>query len=218
MPTSRHPSTVGNWCFSFEVWAILRKGTLSKRKLHRGTMSARGRAKSAMPVFTSVGRRRLWRMWCDPREHPDAIIPDLATNTVARFTKAQVDLVYGSLWKQRYFTKIGDDYFPLPAQWVVGTREWRPYLVPKTADWWTAFYPPDNMQRPTGPTCDGCHSVGYDIRTKRVAEWNVACERCHGPGSEHVTHPARGYILNPAQMDSGSTTDICIHPALVRQC
>jgi len=42
------------------------------------------------------------------------------------------------------------------------------------------------MQRPTGPTCDGCHSVDYDIHTKKVLEWNVGCERCHGPGSDHV--------------------------------
>jgi hypothetical protein len=40
----------------------------------------------------------------DPREHPEAIIPDPATNNVAPFTKDQVALVYGSLWKQRYFT------------------------------------------------------------------------------------------------------------------
>jgi len=52
----------------------------------------------------------------DPREHPDAIIPDLNTNTVAKFSKEQVALVYGSKWKQRYFTKIGDDYYPLAAQ------------------------------------------------------------------------------------------------------
>ena len=43
----------------------------------------------------------------DPREHPDAIIPDLATNSIARFGKDDVALVYGSLWKQRYFTKRG---------------------------------------------------------------------------------------------------------------
>jgi hypothetical protein len=55
-----------------------------------------------------------------------------------------------------------------------------------------AVYPPDHMRRPTGPTCDGCHSVDYDIRTKQVAEWNVGCERCHGPGSEHAAHPTRG--------------------------
>jgi mono/diheme cytochrome c family protein len=35
----------------------------------------------------------------DPREHPEAIIPDLATNPLAKFTKDQIALVYGSLWK-----------------------------------------------------------------------------------------------------------------------
>ena len=34
----------------------------------------------------------------DPREHPEAIIPDLATNPLTKFTKGQVALVYGSLW------------------------------------------------------------------------------------------------------------------------
>jgi|SRR5579862_1004575 len=146
----------------------------------------------------------------DPREHPDAIIPDLATNTIAKFTMDQVSLVYGSLWKQRYFTKRGDDYFPEPAQWDVTHRVWRPYFVAKGTDWWVPFYPEDNMQRPTGPTCDGCHSVNYDIKTKQVAEWNVGCEKCHGPGSDHVQHPTRGNILNPAQMDYVAANDTCI--------
>jgi predicted CXXCH cytochrome family protein len=146
----------------------------------------------------------------DPREHPEAIIPNLATNTVARFTKDQVALVYGSLWKQRYFTKVGDDYFPLSAQWDVTHRVWRPYFVASGTDWWVPFYPPDNMQRPTGPTCDGCHSVGYDIHTKQVVEWNVGCERCHGPGSEHAEHPSRGNILNPARMEYVQANDTCI--------
>ena len=146
----------------------------------------------------------------DPREHPDAIIPDLATNTVAKFTKDDVALVYGSLWKQRYFTKIGDDYFPEPAQWDVTHRVWRPYFVAKGTDWWEPFYPADNMQRPTGATCDGCHSVDYDIHTKRVAEWNVGCEKCHGPGSEHVEHPSRENILSPARMDYVQASDTCI--------
>jgi predicted CXXCH cytochrome family protein len=146
----------------------------------------------------------------DPREHPDAIIPDLATDTIAKFTKDDVALVYGSVWKQRYFTKRGDDYFPEPAQWDITHRVWRPYFVAKGTDWWEPFYPPDNMQRPTGPTCDGCHSVDYNIHTKQVAEWNVGCEKCHGPGSEHVEHPSRGNILNPAQMDYVAASDTCI--------
>jgi hypothetical protein len=99
----------------------------------------------------------------DPREHPDAIIPDLKTNTVSPFTLDQVAFVYGSKWKQRYFTRIGDDYYPLPVQWDIGNKTWRPYHVADTgADWWTAHYPSSNMERPTGPTCDGCHSVNYD--------------------------------------------------------
>ena len=123
----------------------------------------------------------------DPREHPEAIIPDLATNNVARNSpRTDVAFVYGSIWKQRYFTKIGDDYFPQPAQWDVTNHVWQPYFVAKGTDWWEPFYPADNMKRPTGPTCDGCHSVDYNIHTKQVAEWNVGCERCHGPGSEHV--------------------------------
>lgn len=147
----------------------------------------------------------------DPREHPEAITPNLATNNVAKFTKDQVALVYGSLWKQRYFSKVGDDYFPLPAQWVFADHSWRPYHVPdKGGDWWTAYYPPDNMQRPTGPTCDGCHSVAYDIHTKQVAEWNVGCERCHGAGSEHVAHPTRDNILNPGRLDPVDDTDTCV--------
>jgi len=146
----------------------------------------------------------------DPREYPEAIIPDLATNTVAKFSKDQVAFVYGSLWKQRYFTKVGDDYFPLPAQWDVVHKKWLPYFVKPGTDWWAPFYPADNMQRPTGPTCDGCHSVGYDIKTKQVAEWNVGCERCHGPGSEHVAHGSRENILNPAKMDYVAATDTCV--------
>ena len=147
----------------------------------------------------------------DPRQHPDAIIPDLATNAVSKFSKDQVAFVYGSLWKQRYFTKIGDDYFPLPVQWEVTNHKWSKYTVPASgADWWAAFYPPDNMRRPTGPTCDGCHSVGYDIHNKQVAEWNVGCERCHGPGSEHVAHPTASNIINPAHMDYVAASDTCI--------
>ena len=146
----------------------------------------------------------------DPSTHPEAIIPDLRTNPLTRFAKEQVALVYGSVWKQRYFTKIGDDYFPEGAQWDVTHKVWRPYFVANGTDWWSTLYPPDNMQRPTGPTCDGCHSVDYNIHTKQVAEWNVGCERCHGPGSEHVAHPTRANTLNPARMDYVRANDTCI--------
>jgi predicted CXXCH cytochrome family protein len=83
--------------------------------------------------------------------------------------------------------------------------------VTSCSDWWTAYYPSDNMQRPTGPTCDGCHSVNYDTHTKTVTEWNVGCERCHGPGSEHAANPTRNNILNPSAIDDVASNDTCIH-------
>lgn len=146
----------------------------------------------------------------DPRAYPNAIAANLSTNTVSKLSVDQIAFVYGSVWKQRYFTKIGDDYFPLPVQWDFATHQWLPYNVPAKGDWWTAYYPPDNIHRPTGPTCDGCHSVNYDIHTKQVSEWNVGCERCHGPGSEHAAHPSRGNVVNPAHMDSVAANDTCI--------
>jgi predicted CXXCH cytochrome family protein len=70
---------------------------------------------------------------------------------------------------------------------------------------WFHLYPGQNVTYRdelhwTGPSqnwnymCAACHSTGirknYDARTRRFAtsyaEVNVACEACHGPGSDHV--------------------------------
>jgi predicted CXXCH cytochrome family protein len=147
----------------------------------------------------------------DPKEHPDAILPDLSKpDPLITFKKDDIAFVYGSKWKQRYFKKVGDDYFVLPAQWDINNQVWRPYFVKAGTDWWASLYPPDNMKRPTGPLCDGCHSVNYNIANKTVTEWNVGCEKCHGPGSEHVAHPSRSSIVNPARLDSVQANDTCI--------
>jgi predicted CXXCH cytochrome family protein len=145
----------------------------------------------------------------DPREHPDAIIPDLSQpDPLLTFSKDDIAFVYGGKWKQRYWKRVGDDYYPLPAQWDVTHKKWRPYFA--KADWWSPYYPPDNLKRPTGPTCDGCHSVNYNIQTKTVTEWNVGCEKCHGPGSEHMKQPDGATIVNPARLDYVQANDTCI--------
>ncbi len=147
----------------------------------------------------------------DPREHPDAVIPDFSKpDPLLTFTLADVALTYGSKWKQRYFTKVGKDYFPLPAQWDVTHRIWRACFVQPNTDWWVPHYPADNMKRPTGPLCDGCHSVNYNIQSKAVTEWNVGCERCHGPGSAHAAQPSAANIVNPAKLDFVRANDTCI--------
>jgi predicted CXXCH cytochrome family protein len=156
-------------------------------------------------------KTRMANVVTDPKTHPEVILPDLAkADPLVKFKKEDVALVYGTKWKQRYFQKVGDDYFPLGAQWDVNHKIWRPYNAALGTDWWTKFYPPENSARPTGPLCDGCHSVNYNIETKAVTEWNVGCEKCHGPGSEHIQRPSRGNIVNPARMDSVQANDVCI--------
>ena len=147
----------------------------------------------------------------DPKEYPDAITPDLTKpDPLLTFTKDDIAFVYGSKWKQRYFNRVGNDYYPLPAQWDFTHKMWRPYFAQNGTDWWTQFYPADNMKRPTGPLCDGCHSVNYDVQAKTVTEWNVGCEKCHGPGGDHVRQPMRSNIVNPTRLDSLQANDICI--------
>ncbi|HEX3745859.1 MAG TPA: cytochrome c3 family protein [Bryobacteraceae bacterium] len=162
-------------------------------------------------IYARWTKTRMANVVRDPREHPDAIIPDLSKpNPLVTFSKDDIALVYGSKWKQRYFTRRGDDYYVLPAQWDVQHQVWRAFHTAPNTDWWVKYYPEDNMQRPTGPLCDGCHSVNYNIETHTVTEWNVGCERCHGPGSDHVSHPTQANILNPARETYVDGNDTCI--------
>lgn len=57
-------------------------------------------------IYARWSRTRMANVVRDPREHPDAIIPDLskADPAVVKFKLDDIALVYGSKWKQRYFT------------------------------------------------------------------------------------------------------------------
>ncbi|HEX4180562.1 MAG TPA: c-type cytochrome [Caulobacteraceae bacterium] len=165
-------------------------------------------------IFARWSKTRMANVVRDPKSHSDAIIPDLAhADPMVKFTAKDIAFVYGSHWKQRYFKKAGDSYVPFPVQWDITNKKWSPYHVPDNGgDWWARFYPDpgDNSNRPTGPLCDGCHSVGFDIKTSTVAEWNVGCERCHGAGSAHAANPTRFNILNPARQNYVDASDSCI--------
>jgi predicted CXXCH cytochrome family protein len=157
---------------------------------------------------------RMANVVTDPKVNPSVVIPDFSkADPLVTFKLADVALVYGTKWKQRYFIRSGDDYYPAPAQWDVQNRVWRPYFTAPNTDWWVSHYPAqqgDNTKRPTGPLCDGCHSVNYNIRTKQATEWNVGCERCHGPGSEHVARPSKTNIIDPSRLDFVRANDTCL--------
>jgi len=162
-------------------------------------------------TYERWSKTRMANVVQDPKTHPSAVLPDFSRkDPLLTFSLEDVAFTYGSKWKQRYFARVGDDYYPLPAQWDVAHKIWRPYVVQPNTDWWVPFYPGDNRSRPTGPLCDGCHSVNYDIAKHTVTEWNVGCERCHGPGGDHVKQPTAQNIVNPKRLDFVRANDTCI--------
>src|ERR1700722_13086946 len=102
----------------------------------------------------------------DPKQRSNAVLGDFSKpNPLVTFKPEEVAFTYGTKWKQRYWKKQGDDYFVLPGQWDVRNKVWRAYHVQPNTDWWVPFYPEAQEGRPTGPLCDGCHSVNYDVKT-----------------------------------------------------
>jgi len=52
----------------------------------------------------------------DPKEHREAVLGDFVhAITFAPSAWTKRPFVYGSRFKQRYFTKRGDHYYPLPS-------------------------------------------------------------------------------------------------------
>ena len=52
--------------------------------------------------------------------------------------------------------------------------------------------------------------MNYDIKTKTVTEWNVGCEKCHGPGSLHVQDPSAATSSTRRRLDYVRANDVCI--------
>ena len=115
------------------------------------------------------------RMMRDARIDPLAIIGDFESpNDIRNFTKDDIEFTLGSQWKQQYLMKEGDDLIVLPAQYNVFAGEWK------------AYFPEEQTKRQWYAQCAGCHATGVDPQKKSFVEMGVACEACHGPGSNHV--------------------------------
>lgn len=155
------------------------------------------------------------RMIQDVKKNPKAILGDFEMESVARtFTREDILYTIGNLWVQRYITKIGKDYYLLPAEWSITQGAWRPYKV----DTWKL--PEESWTQ----KCVGCHVTGYDPVTKRWVEVGIGCEACHGPGSNHIkaekwnkANPEKKLmpketlpqITNPAKLPPGLATMVC---------
>ena len=62
------------------------------------------------PTCERWAKTRMANVVRDPKEHPDAVLPDLSkSDPLLTFKLSDVAFVYGSKWKQRYFTRVGND-------------------------------------------------------------------------------------------------------------
>ncbi len=132
----------------------------------------------------------------DARKDPSAIMADMSDPDIP-FKKEDIYFTIGGHWDQRYLTKIEDEYYILPRLWSVQSKKWRPY---STYGW---------QRRPYSKYCVGCHSIGFDPKTREIVEHAIGCESCHGPGSVHVASPGRGNIINPKKLPPVNADEIC---------
>jgi hypothetical protein len=117
------------------------------------------------------------------------------------------DVVYvvGTKWKQRYLVRnpaTGNHQF-LDKQWNRYTNQWENYG--QKNDWETQ--------------CATCHTTGYRITaydeknpaaTKvAMAERNIGCEACHGPGSAHAASGNKAQIFNPKNASKSEQSKVC---------
>lgn len=136
-----------------------------------------------------------------------------APYTVTR--RERFDFVIGSGGKgQTYLFWKGDDLFELPVSYW---RELGWVNSPGYRDG-TA-----NFKRPVIPRCLECHATYFDSTPPPTNHYSKAgfvvgiiCEKCHGPGSEHVQRfsakaAAAGAagILNPARFARDRQMDLC---------
>ena len=130
----------------------------------------------------------------------------------------RIDIVVGSGRKgQTYLYWDGDQLFQLPVSYWTDIDGWvnSPGYIDGTAD----------FDRSIVPRCLECHSSSFENRpppenrfTPSSLVLGVSCEKCHGPGSDHVARfrsptPPRSVadyaIVNPSRLSRSRQLDIC---------
>jgi Cytochrome c554 and c-prime len=117
----------------------------------------------------------------------------------------------GSNSAGRSFAQLRDGFlFELPVTWYAQKHQWDA----------SPGYEQDTdvrLTRPVESTCLLCHAsrvrpvFGTQNRygDPPFLDNGVSCERCHGPGSEHVKAPLQSRLVNPARLDAERRDSVC---------
>ena len=199
--------TVGAACASLLIVLAAVRSTPAQAPTPRYVGSAACQTCHAA-IYERWSKTRMANVVRDPREHPDAIIPDFVEAGSARDVhegrrrvrlRQQVEAALLHEGRRRL----------LPAARAVGRHAQAcggRYFVQPNTDWWVPLYPADNMQRPTGPLCDGCHSVNYDVADedghgveRRLREVPRPRQRARAPADAREHRQSRAARLRARQ-------------------
>jgi predicted CXXCH cytochrome family protein len=131
---------------------------------------------------------------------------------------ARIDLVYGAGagTDEVYLSWKGEALYELPIAWLHPEQCWGA----------SAFLPlgEGSFARELTPRCLDCHNTWFEhapgtlnVYKREPAILGVTCEKCHGPGADHVAfHQARRRsssggeaIVNPARLSRERQIDLC---------
>ena len=134
---------------------------------------------------------------------------EVTVSTGSRLIRRALDYFIGSGAAGQSFVYAKDGFiFEAPVTWYARQQRWDVspgYEQDRVSRW----------NRAVEPDCWNCHASqirfaeGYQNRyaDPPFAQSGVGCERCHGPGSEHVA--GRGAMTNPAKLDPARRDSVC---------
>jgi hypothetical protein len=161
--------------------------------------------------FSQWSHSRHPKMIQDIRKDPSVVVADFSTLPKdATFTLKDAVYTIGGKFKQRFMIRKdfngSEDYVLGNYQWNVETQKWQGFKP--WHYWYKDAYPHDNAELPTSKVCDGCHFTGFMSRQKRI-ETGIACESCHGPGSNHVKDP-ENRVYQASLHDPVRQNEVCL--------
>jgi hypothetical protein len=130
-----------------------------------------------------------------------------------RFMAKLADVPSAASWTYNPAADKAKDYLILPVQVTESGDMAKKFADYKGTEWCI-------QARTFARACSGCHNTGQSIAYTQDAaanitaysyiDFNISCERCHGPGSEHAAGGGKGNkIINPAFLSARAERDVC---------
>jgi hypothetical protein len=182
------------------------------------TRSIHGSFEPGRNVLTTPNPYLHYRMEARPDGFYQTAVMGAGADTFSMSISRKFGMVIGSGRKgQTYLYWSGDRLFQLPISYWTGLDRW--VTSPGYAEGVA------NFDRPVEPRCLECHSTSFRaLPTPGAANrydtehrvLGIACEKCHGPGREHVEREGSpiarvlgSAIVNPVRLSREREVEVC---------